>query len=76
MLNRFANEAAIRFVQSAKYLFLEVAKVLFGTVEVCIITDTVLCFFFFFFIICSKEREGLASLMPGCLIIQVPIQMT
>jgi len=46
MLNRFANKAAIRFVQSDKYLFLEVVKVLFGTVEVCIITDTVLCFFF------------------------------
>jgi len=36
MLNRIANNAAIRFAQSAKYLFLEVVKVLFGLIDYCV----------------------------------------
>lgn len=46
MLNGFANNAAIRFDQSGKYLILELVKVLFVSVEVCICTDTVFLIFF------------------------------
>lgn len=41
MLNRFANNAAVRIDQSGKYLFLEIIKI-FVSVEVCIVTDTFL----------------------------------